>query len=642
MSYLEAPRIHFSGRFQADTSTINNDVRHYDSAKFNPSFQEPLVSKDDEVVRYNGYWNPDGTGAWRMLGCRVTAAVSGGHTYTDSSQDPVVGLVLGDAVDRVAAKLVDLDPQQQMVSQIWGLQVRIQNQAGKPAFVGEFAVAPFADLWLRQQNVDQWLDQQLAAAYQSILTHVTWDNYQDSPTLTALKETSRDGFLSIRMNVFGFDRTPGADDFSTGIVVGTIGPVCPGDPKYFTLGRHLTPALDKNPNLFPFVPANKVANIQAKLYQSGKTLSVDLGNALPITDSIGTLENIGKLACGVLKNPDSEQGQTISADDIAILGEIDYLSDKKWYYQTAGVVDFPVEGEAEDLIHRHPIAIVAVVDDGYQILNRETADGLFVRADNFVYRLNPGEEKEIRYFASQYGHPIPLAITTSSTSGFMGGAGTGAKLDIPIPEVNTPTGILTFADGLETGENGSGRLVIQACKNGPGNPRVYLDGQLYGIAYGPKDPPKNLQTNPFNYISVLVWDAYVVPDQPTWYEHVQPILTQYGNLYPIMSKRLVDLSDYDSVVANLDIMKLSFSLPLHNPNHMPVTRDLSANKTATIIKWMNSKDPKTGLPPLGQKPLQTAKTADHGDTPAQEAEADQPDVGSKVTFMREALRHKQS
>jgi hypothetical protein len=37
-------------------------------------------------------------------------------------------------------------------------------------------------------------------------------------------------------------------------------------------------------------------------------------------------------------------------------------------------------------------------------------------------------------------------------------------------------------------------------------------------------------------------------------------------VYPIMSKRLVDLHDHDSVVANLAIMKLSFSLPPEGPN----------------------------------------------------------------------------
>jgi hypothetical protein len=53
-----------------------------------------------------------------------------------------------------------------------------------------------------------------------------------------------------------------------------------------------------------------------------------------------------------------------------------------------------------------------------------------------------------------------------------------------------------------------------------------------------------------------------------------------------MSKHLVDLGDYDSVVAHLKILELAFSLPIEDPNHMPVTRDLSDAKRDMILKWM--------------------------------------------------------
>ena len=34
MSYLNPTRVHFSGLFRADVSTVNNDDRHFDSATF--------------------------------------------------------------------------------------------------------------------------------------------------------------------------------------------------------------------------------------------------------------------------------------------------------------------------------------------------------------------------------------------------------------------------------------------------------------------------------------------------------------------------------------------------------------------------------------------------------------------------------
>ena len=40
MSYLNNVRLIFSGTFQADISTVNNDVRHFDNGTFEPRFQD--------------------------------------------------------------------------------------------------------------------------------------------------------------------------------------------------------------------------------------------------------------------------------------------------------------------------------------------------------------------------------------------------------------------------------------------------------------------------------------------------------------------------------------------------------------------------------------------------------------------------
>ena len=90
---------------------------------------------------------------------------------------------------------------------------------------------------------------------------------------------------------------------------------------------------------------------------------------------------------------------------------------------------------------------------------------------------------------------------------------------------------------------------------------------------------------------MLAWDAFVEPDTPTWYRDIQPILQQYGNLYPIMSRHLVDLGDYGSVTQHRSLLDLAFSLPVSDPNYMPVTRDLSAAKRDTILKWLRTEGP---------------------------------------------------
>jgi hypothetical protein len=61
MSYLDIPRLHFSGRFQADVSTINNDVRYFDNAGFQEEYQS----------MGQGGWNPEGTGIFRLVECRI-------------------------------------------------------------------------------------------------------------------------------------------------------------------------------------------------------------------------------------------------------------------------------------------------------------------------------------------------------------------------------------------------------------------------------------------------------------------------------------------------------------------------------------------------------------------------------------------
>jgi hypothetical protein len=135
-------------------------------------------------------------------------------------------------------------------------------------------------------------------------------------------------------------------------------------------------------------------------------------------------------------------------------------------------------------------------------------------------------------------------------------------------------------------------------------PRGYVAGQLYGINYQLANLPAGYAANPFNYISILAYEKKEVPDKPTWYSDIEQLFMQYGNLYPIMGKYVVDLRDYQSVVSRVKVLRLAFSLPAEDPNHMPVTRDLGADDRATILKWLLTKGP-DGLPLLGRPPGDT-------------------------------------
>ncbi|HSE19177.1 MAG TPA: hypothetical protein VLB46_19100 [Pyrinomonadaceae bacterium] len=629
MSYLDSPRIHFRGWFQADVSTINNDVRMFQNDSFVPEYQQMNV---------NGSWNPKGTAVFRILDCSITGGFLNGRALATPQDDAVIGLTLQNATDRAPGKLVDLDPQQQMVSMIFGMRVRLTGPHAEALFEGEFKPAPFINLWKRQQTGVK-MDQQLCAYYQSVLEHVAWSGSIDSNLLTALNAATQDEMLSINFNVYGFGRDPSLPRYTMGHLVGTIGPYRRGEPKQFVFGRQMLSDLTFDD--FPVPPTN-VNSFQALLAADGNSLTADFGNTFPIQDATGAPTNLGQVQLGVLRTNPQARITTVDSSDIVLIGEAPYLSET-WYTQTAGVqtFDLTTNTEAQQLVAGNPLALVTPAPgtptSTYNVLIQESINGVYVRADAFVYRLNPGETEQVEFYATQFGKPLASSvIELSPTEGFMGGSGGGKTVSPPtrpaaaIPDIGTPTDALEYATTTSTDANGRAVLDLTASADGPKNPRGYLGGQLYGINYQLADQPAGYIVNIMNYISVLVFDKKVVPDKPTWYQDIQPVLTQYGNLYPIMSQYVVDLNNYDSVVERSSILKLAFSLPIQDPNHMPVTRDLSAGDRDTILKWLSN--PLLGTPPT--QPVVTEAPLTPTEPPAQ-VEAEPLQGAGKTLFIRQ-------
>ena len=603
MSYLDSPRLHFRGWFQADVSTINNDVRFYQNASFVPDYQQ---------LDQNGSWNPEGTGIFRLLDCSVTGAFLNGRQLSGSTDDPVIGMTIQNASGRAPGKLVDLDPQQQMVSQIWGMQVRLVSQEAQTLLQGEYKPAAFINLWQRQkQGVRR--DQQLAACYQSVLEDVSWPDVSNSALVRALQAATQDGILSIEFNVFGYGRDSTIPRYTMGHIVGTIGPYFRGEPKHFVLGHQLIAVA---PNFTQ--PAGGINNLQAKLANDGLSLTADFGNTFPILDANSGLMDIGPIQLGVLTTNPTEVQATVDSVHVLVIGDVPYLSDG-WYTQTAGVQTFDLTNSrfAPQLLAERPLVVLSPIQgtNGYKILLQESIDGLYVRADSYVFRADPGETQQAEFYASRFGAALPKAtINFSATQGMMGGSGGGDKVSpptrpaAPIPTIGTPPKAIAYASAMTTDSNGFAALAFTASAAGPGLPRGYLKGQLYGIAYQLAAQPSGYVSNPLNYVSILTFSKKDVPEHPTWYADIQYLFTQYGNLYPIMGRYVVNLADYAAVVSRIQILTLAFSLPMGDANHMPVTRDLGPGDRATILKWLNTKGP-DGLPPLGT-PSQSPNVAD--------------------------------
>jgi hypothetical protein len=583
MTYLNSPRLHFAGRFRADVSTVNNYVTH---------FQDPNDPDDPG-------WNPRGTGRWAMVDCEVTRAVyEDGTAAQTPEQDPVLGLALNQ-ID--TAVLVDLDPQQQFVSQIWGLRMQLVRPGSPAVFRGAFKTSAFSDLWSARARVPGRGDFKMTAFYHSVLNGVVWGELAGSRLAAELQQHSDAGLLSIKFNVDGFDQ-----QVHLGRIVGTIGPARADEPAHFVRGRH---CMGRRAGPVWFFPALVDA-------QRGK-LVADFGNALQTTSVGGPFDSSLDLEIG-----------TLAGDQFSPLGRLP-IGGSGWYEQTAGVCEFPADRtlSAEELnqLGANPVAVRQHRAADTPVVALEGVDGKHVRAEDFVYRLSANKIANVILHATQFGQPLPNARLdmVKDPSGFIQSPGD--------PEVGTPAdGLGVVDDSVTTDANGIARLSLRAAAID--RPRDYIDGQVYGIRYSVADSdPNRGYANPSDFVSVLVWNDYHAPAEPTWKQDVEPILSEYAQVYPVM-KAFVDLADYDSVVANKDALEQVFNLPQDDPHYMPVTRDLSPAKREMILAWLQTTG-NAGQPTLDRGPVAAEAFPAAAPKPAGEVAA----LGGKTAALERLL-----
>ncbi|MDY7233043.1 hypothetical protein [Hyalangium rubrum] len=635
MSYLVGPRITFSGLFQADVSTVNNDVRHYSNKDFKPSFQEQQPSYEQPPPpSEGGWWNPDGSGAFRLVNCVVKGALWADGTWvTNPTQDSAIGLFVGNALGRSAGKMVDLDPQMQMVSALWGLGIRLTDGTGAGHVAGDFWPASFRDLMTRQPRTAP-NQQSLGAAYTSILQNLVWDPAPKvlSKVLdqmrTLVERYGPEAALSIRLSVYKYGRNyinnSAAQGYTFGNVVGALGVALPSEPKTFVLGRRFAPTSTPRG-----LPAG-FSYFDAMVDMASSTVSVDLGNSIPLDDDANVKTDLGQLSLAVLTVADTvSNGQptflptdaTLTPSQFVTIGAIPY-QEPGWLETTAGIVRLPLPPAALALIKDHPLALIHTVAQdprpSYTLKARETVMGYLVRADEFVQRLNPQSQYpdpqptdsvDVSVYAAQWGTPLDSTALTVAQAGADPDEGTGNQaLDIPVPIMGWPLDVVSstttaFAQGrtaltvTATDPQGARLVYYTPPELKAGDPpqkqpalaAPYMNGQIYTLLYtlqetaGWKSPTG--QQHMLDAVYLHVRDGYAVNLDPSW-EDVAPILTQYGNLYPVMSKRLVDLSNKDAVTANAAIIELAFSLDMNDPNFMPVTRDMPPAMQQTLLAYL--------------------------------------------------------
>jgi hypothetical protein len=465
-----------------------------------------------------------------------------------------------------------LDSEQQMVSEIWGLQVRIADTAGNTLMRGDFDPAAFADIWVRATGSDGD-DMGAGAMYQSVLTNLQWCDVSASPFLSALRQAARTGLLSIKFNVDGFNMDNTSPDFMTGRIAGTIGPATASEPRHMVVGRQ-----------FMATPLGAINFCSAVVDETASCVYLDLGNALSTAAPGGAIKPQGDLTLSIYDptslpgDPAGTTGTTVAIGVIPASGAGGYVQNPNWYANTAGVVALPLSPAQLQAVASSPLLISGKAG----VLISEWSSSAFVRADRFVYRMSPDETVQIPVYAMQFGKPLA-------------GVGVNFQLDpsqLQGQAVAVPEYALAFNPTAVTDSNG--RAVLTLNTSDPGTPRFFNNGTDYGIdgqVYGIRPAFSDAQTytgpvNQWNFISILLWSGFTPANPVTWTD-IQPIFQQYANLYPVMN-RFLDLGNYDAVVKNTRLLLLAFGLNPSDPNSMPVTRDLSPAKRNAILAWLKN------------------------------------------------------
>ncbi len=216
---------------------------------------------------------------------------------------------------------------------------------------------------------------------------------------------------------------------------------------------------------------------------------------------------------------------------------------------------------------------------------QEHADGILVKPmRNYVFRLQSGQFIETNFFVSKFGKPSPNAVISFKPfdSLFEKVSGTGLKKTATFEKIS-----------FKTDRYGIANVKIPTISS-PFQ-RDGIDGNLEGYVYyvfGSERAKKIDKQNSIMAVRVFHNRTYTEPI--TWVDHVYPIFRQYANLYPVMSSRTFDMSNYFDVVDHKDITITSFKLPMSHPSYMPATRDLSKPRLDMIIKWLSQEKPLFG------------------------------------------------
>ena len=631
MSYLDLPRLHFSGLFFTGPSTINNIIENFD-----PSV--PLENQTGQFLQ-NAGWNALGVAQWWLEECKVLSAI-GPTGAAVGSNDAVIGAAVESPSPKTPmsddqggfydlAKMVDLDPDQQGRSALYGVRISVTLPNG--AGVKGLMTIPE----LRQLNPripvrgGSWT---AVGNWMGTLQNLNWSgDISSSSFLTSLKTASANG-LNVKLTVDLHQNNPrniftSGDQFCYGRVLGSIGPALAGELAQVVPGRCLQTFTPQQPTLRassraavlsskPLPARERVAEqsaaIGAARVQSRSAVAVTAPAAAPAPwnpafavvrqiDPQQTLLSIdigGSILLNVQGTPPTSDG-TFEVESGIAVGFIDAttgnfvafakgtLTFDSLYQQllstpkncmlvkNSGVFSFPITAADGNGYKTSPLAIQV---NGTTVA-QEDSSGFWIDVSVSSQRLEcgSGQTGQSQIMVRKFGNPVVGQVPVNSSVQLVDWNNNGNF---------TPSSDVGVSFG-QTDANGLANITTNVNVQSLTLPemREPLDSQVYYIFMSDSNnqPIGDGASSPG--LSVLLWNAFQAPANPTWND-IGAIFGAYARLYPGMKSRL-DISDQSTVVGAVSAVLGHMTLPITDPAYMPVTRDLSPSKMTMITSWLN-------------------------------------------------------
>jgi hypothetical protein len=569
MSYLDLPRINFSGRFFTNVSTINNVLTNYD----------PI----SQIAMQDG-WNPRGIALFKFDSCTVTGVQAPG----DNSG--LVGASVTTPPQPVAGKLVDLDPDEQNLSQVIGVMLNLTTDSGV-GFQGWLEPCNLQDMWMRAPTPEGNAGGSRASAiYVSTLNSVQWTNADEIEALKLLRDQTQNSQLAIRFVVGSFFfADPNNPDSGYGPLFGSIGPYLNGDPVQFARRRLMPYAAaqteisgevaarvaSRQPTHADFEvqglaaapppppPPLKFQACNFQLDTKNHRLSVDLVNSIQVASFAGPPRPVGQLRVVIVAGDGSTE-ENLQQQSFEFTDEINRTQ--------GGIIDVSLTQDQCMKLEGKRAGVELQQGGDWTTILAEHQSGKFVNISPFTARAVGGDNVTFELRAFQWGKALPsetLALSAESTGG-------------------TPDSLVI--QNAVTDENGCAVFTVNtpATLDIPGD-RQQLDSLVY-LFTGPWTSLNGgLLSSQIQPAGLVVWSPYPDADMPnpTWEGQVQPIFDEYMRIYPGM-KQIMDLTKLSVVKANLQRLLDALSLPFEAPHRMPVTRDLSPQKIEVIKTWLKN------------------------------------------------------